>query len=104
MHLGFVFQTKFAGKIRGSSDFCCKGQPTNMAGPLDHPSEPNSHKCKPDKGVNVWPAGVVLPSWLAGPSQTHSLTNSQTLGKNLHNFTQQGKSGHLWTLVDTGGH
>jgi hypothetical protein len=44
--LGFVFQKQFAD---ADADFSCKGQTTNLPGPLDHPSEPNIHPCKLDK-------------------------------------------------------
>jgi hypothetical protein len=35
---------------------------------------------------------------------THSQTNSQTLSKNLHNWTEVDTGRHLWTLMDTSGH
>jgi hypothetical protein len=56
--LGFVFQTKFA-----VPDFSCKGQPTNLARPLDHPSEPNIHLCRPNKNAA---AAISRLIWLIG--------------------------------------
>jgi hypothetical protein len=53
----------FHVKSAAVADFSCKGQPTNLAGPLDHPSEPNIHPCKADKNAATAISGLI---WLGG--------------------------------------
>ena len=61
---GFCFSKKsLQVKSAAVADFSCKGQPTNLAGPLDHPNEPNFHPCKPDKNAVT---AISLFIWVLG--------------------------------------